>query len=130
MVPFPSFHDSPPDSSEASAFSALDKTLMRRALALARKGWGRTFPNPMVGCVVARDSKVITEGFHRCFGEAHAEAAALETCEESLAGATMYVTLEPCNHHGKTKPCTEAILNSSIKRVVIAALDPNPVASG
>jgi diaminohydroxyphosphoribosylaminopyrimidine deaminase/5-amino-6-(5-phosphoribosylamino)uracil reductase len=84
----------------------------------------------MVGCVVARDSKVITEGFHRCFGEAHAEAAALETCEESLAGATMYVTLEPCNHHGKTKPCTEAILNSSIKRVVIAALDPNPVASG
>jgi diaminohydroxyphosphoribosylaminopyrimidine deaminase/5-amino-6-(5-phosphoribosylamino)uracil reductase len=107
-----------------------DGAHMRRALALAKQGWGQTAPNPMVGAVVVRDSAVVGEGYHRRYGEPHAEVEALRSAGERARGATLYVTLEPCNHHGRTPPCTEAILAAGIHRVVIAVSDPNPVAAG
>jgi diaminohydroxyphosphoribosylaminopyrimidine deaminase / 5-amino-6-(5-phosphoribosylamino)uracil reductase len=107
-----------------------DAEYMRRALALARQGWGQTAPNPMVGAVVVRDGAVVGEGYHARFGEAHAEAVALKAAGDRARGATMYVTLEPCNHFGKNPPCTEAILEARIKRVVIAAADPTALAGG
>jgi diaminohydroxyphosphoribosylaminopyrimidine deaminase/5-amino-6-(5-phosphoribosylamino)uracil reductase len=103
---------------------------MRRALALAQQGWGQTAPNPMVGAVVVRDGVVVGEGFHARYGEAHAEALALKAAGDRSRGATMYVTLEPCNHFGKTPPCTEAILQARVSRVVIAAADPTALAGG
>lgn len=103
---------------------------MRRALELARGGWGNTSPNPMVGAVVVRNGKIVGEGYHARFGEAHAEPRAIEAAGQAARGATMYVTLEPCSHTGKTPPCTEAILRSGISRVVAATRDPNPVAGG
>jgi diaminohydroxyphosphoribosylaminopyrimidine deaminase/5-amino-6-(5-phosphoribosylamino)uracil reductase len=103
---------------------------MRRALALAQQGWGQTAPNPMVGAVVVRDGTIVGEGFHARYGEAHAEAVALKAAGEKARGATIYVTLEPCNHFGKQPPCTEAILEARIKRVVIAAADPTALAGG
>ncbi|MGH7669456.1 MAG: bifunctional diaminohydroxyphosphoribosylaminopyrimidine deaminase/5-amino-6-(5-phosphoribosylamino)uracil reductase RibD [Gemmatimonadaceae bacterium] len=103
---------------------------MRRALALAREGWGKTAPNPMVGAVGVRDGAVVGEGFHARFGEAHAEVAALQAAGERARGATLYVTLEPCAHHGKTPPCVDAIVAAGVARVVIAVADPNPVAGG
>lgn len=103
---------------------------MRRALALAERGWGRVAPNPMVGAVVVRDGRVVREGFHSEYGHPHAEIEALRAAGEAARGATLYVTLEPCNHHGKTPPCTEAILRAGLQRVVFAAPDPNPVAAG
>jgi diaminohydroxyphosphoribosylaminopyrimidine deaminase / 5-amino-6-(5-phosphoribosylamino)uracil reductase len=103
---------------------------MRRALALAEHGWGQTAPNPMVGAVVISGNEVIAEGWHARFGEAHAEAMALRAAGERARGATMYVTLEPCAHHGKTPPCADAIIAAGIARVVIGAADPNPVAAG
>lgn len=106
------------------------RPFMRRALELARKGWGQTAPNPMVGAVVVRDGRVVGEGYHARFGEAHAEVGALRAAGENARNATMYVTLEPCRHHGKTPPCTDAILAAGVRRVVIAALDPTDVAGG
>lgn len=103
---------------------------MRRAIELARKGWGQTAPNPMVGAVVVRDGVVVGEGFHERFGEEHAEVRALAAAGESARGSTLYVTLEPCNHYGKTPPCTRAIIAAGIKRVVAANEDPNPIAAG
>ena len=103
---------------------------MRRALALAQQGWGQTAPNPMVGAVVVRDGVVVGEGYHARYGEAHAEIVALKAAGERAHGATMYVTLEPCNHFGKTPPCTEAIIQARVKRVVIAAADPTALAGG
>ena len=103
---------------------------MRRALELAENGWGRTAPNPMVGAVIVRDGNVVGEGWHRRYGEAHAEVEALRSAGERARGATLYVTLEPCNHQGRTPPCTDAILAAGIRRVVIAVVDPNPVAAG
>jgi diaminohydroxyphosphoribosylaminopyrimidine deaminase/5-amino-6-(5-phosphoribosylamino)uracil reductase len=103
---------------------------MRRALELARRAEGRTSPNPLVGAVIVRDGRVLGEGFHRRAGLPHAEAEALAAASESVAGATMYVTLEPCNHHGRTPPCSEAILAAGIAHVVYAIADPNPPASG
>jgi diaminohydroxyphosphoribosylaminopyrimidine deaminase/5-amino-6-(5-phosphoribosylamino)uracil reductase len=107
-----------------------DGAWMRRALALAERGWGQTAPNPMVGAVVVRDGVAVGEGWHTHFGESHAEVEALRSAGERARGATMYVTLEPCNHHGNTPPCTDAILGAGIRRVVAAAADPNPVARG
>jgi diaminohydroxyphosphoribosylaminopyrimidine deaminase / 5-amino-6-(5-phosphoribosylamino)uracil reductase len=107
-----------------------DGAWMRRALALAERGWGQTAPNPMVGAVVVRDDVVVGEGWHTRYGEAHAEVEALRAAGERARGATMYVTLEPCAHHGRTPPCTDAILGAGIRRVVAAVADPNPVASG
>ena len=103
---------------------------MRRALALAQQGWGQTAPNPMVGAVVVRDGAVVGEGYHARFGEPHAEALALKAAGDRARGSTMYVTLEPCNHFGKTPPCTEAILEARVQRVVIAAADPTALAGG
>jgi diaminohydroxyphosphoribosylaminopyrimidine deaminase/5-amino-6-(5-phosphoribosylamino)uracil reductase len=103
---------------------------MRRALALAQQGWGQTAPNPMVGAVVVRDGSVVGEGYHARYGEAHAEVVALKAAGDRARGSTMYVTLEPCNHFGKTPPCTEAILEARVQRVVIAAADPTALAGG
>ena len=111
--------------------SALDDgAWMRRALALAERGWGQTAPNPMVGAVVVRDGAVVGEGWHTRYGEAHAEVEALRAAGDGARGATMYVTLEPCAHHGRTPPCTDAILAAGVRRVVVAVSDPNPVAHG
>lgn len=103
---------------------------MRRALALAQQGWGQTAPNPMVGAVVVRDGTVVGEGYHARYGEPHAEIVALKAAGDRARGSTMYVTLEPCNHFGKTPPCTEAILEARVQRVVIAAADPTALAGG
>jgi diaminohydroxyphosphoribosylaminopyrimidine deaminase/5-amino-6-(5-phosphoribosylamino)uracil reductase len=103
---------------------------MRRALELARKGWGQTAPNPMVGAVVVRDGKIVGEGYHAKFGEPHAEVGALRAAGSRTRDATLYVTLEPCRHHGKTPPCTDAIIASGISRVVMAVPDPTTTARG
>ncbi|HEX6629563.1 MAG TPA: bifunctional diaminohydroxyphosphoribosylaminopyrimidine deaminase/5-amino-6-(5-phosphoribosylamino)uracil reductase RibD [Gemmatimonadaceae bacterium] len=107
-----------------------DRAYMRRALALARRGWGRTAPNPMVGAVVVRDGRIVGEGWHAEYGGPHAEVVALAAAGELARGATIYVTLEPCAHHGRTPPCTPAVLRSGVARVVVAARDPNPTAAG
>jgi diaminohydroxyphosphoribosylaminopyrimidine deaminase / 5-amino-6-(5-phosphoribosylamino)uracil reductase len=107
-----------------------DRRHMRRALQLAESGWGRVQPNPLVGAVVVRDGRVVAEGAHREFGGPHAEVEALRTAGDAARGATLYVTLEPCNHQGKTPPCTDAILGAGIGRVVFAAPDTNPHAAG
>ena len=99
---------------------------MRRALALARLGWGRVHPNPQVGAVVVRDGRVVGEGYHEEYGGAHAEVVALRAAGEAARGATLFVTLEPCTHHGRTPPCTEAIMAAGIAEVIYAAEDPNP----
>jgi len=103
---------------------------MRRALDLAREGWGQTAPNPMVGAVVVRDGAVVGEGYHARFGEPHAEVMALRAAGERARGATLFVTLEPCRHHGKTPPCTDAIAAAGVRRVVAAVLDPTRDAGG
>lgn len=103
---------------------------MRRALRLARRGWGQTAPNPLVGAVVVRDGRIIAEGWHARFGEAHAEAMALAAAGEQARGADVYVTLEPCAHHGKTPPCADALIAAGVRRVVIACADPNVEAGG
>ena len=107
-----------------------DTRHLLRAIELAERARGQTSPNPMVGAVVVKAGRVIGEGVTQPPGQAHAERAALEDCSEDPAGATMYVSLEPCGHHGRTPPCTEAILDASIARVVIASDDPTRKASG
>ncbi|MBQ4522817.1 MAG: bifunctional diaminohydroxyphosphoribosylaminopyrimidine deaminase/5-amino-6-(5-phosphoribosylamino)uracil reductase RibD [Lachnospiraceae bacterium] len=103
---------------------------MKRALELAKKGEGKTAPNPMVGCVVVKDGEIIGEGFHEEYGKLHAERNALNSLSKSAEGAELYVTLEPCCHYGKTPPCTEAIIEHKIKRVIIACVDENPLVGG
>ena len=103
---------------------------MRRALTLARRGWGQTAPNPMVGAVVVRDGQVVGEGYHTRYGEAHAEVEALRAAGSLARGATVYVSLEPCSHYGRTPPCTDALIAAGVARVVVATLDPNPRAAG
>jgi diaminohydroxyphosphoribosylaminopyrimidine deaminase / 5-amino-6-(5-phosphoribosylamino)uracil reductase len=103
---------------------------MARALELASNGWGRVHPNPMVGAVVVRDGAIVGEGWHAEYGGAHAEVTALRAAGDRARGATLYVTLEPCAHHGKTPPCTEAILAAGLTRLVYGSADPDPVASG
>ena len=103
---------------------------MEHALALARKGTGLASPNPMVGCVIVRDGQIVGEGFHQYEWRDHAEIVALKSAGEKARGATLYVTLEPCNHTGRTGPCTEAIIAAGVQRVVAAMEDPNPVNSG
>lgn len=111
-------------------FGEFDEHCMRRAIDAARRAWGRTRPNPHVGAVIARDGRIVAEGFHERAGQPHAERNALAACSENPRGATMYVTLEPCNHHGRTPPCVDAILDAGIARVVLAQRDPNAVARG
>jgi diaminohydroxyphosphoribosylaminopyrimidine deaminase/5-amino-6-(5-phosphoribosylamino)uracil reductase len=101
-----------------------------RAIALAENGRGTTYPNPLVGAVVVRDGKIVGEGWHVRRGEPHAEVNALRAAGERAHGATLYVNLEPCTHHGTTPPCTDAILEAGVERVVVGARDPNPTVSG
>lgn len=103
---------------------------MSRALSLARRGLGRTSPNPMVGAVVVKDGKIIGEGFHRATGEPHAEVEAIRAAGVETHGAELYVTLEPCNHYGRTPPCTQAIMAAGVKRVYYGIDDPNPSVIG
>lgn len=109
-----------------------DEKFMRRALGLAKRGLGRTHPNPAVGCVLVRGGEIIGEGWHRRAGGAHAEVAALSSLKHkhTANGATAYVTLEPCSTHGLTPPCTNALIEAGIRRVVIGAIDPNPAHRG
>ena len=107
-----------------------DKIFMRRALALAARGQGRTRPNPMVGAVIVCAGRVVGTGYHRRAGEPHAEVVALRAAGTRARGATLYVTLEPCDHQGRTPPCTAAILASGVRRVVAAHEDPNPRVRG
>jgi len=107
-----------------------DETLMRRALDLAERGRGLVSPNPLVGAVLVRDGRVVGEGWHEGPGTAHAEAMAVARAGEDARGATLVVTLEPCDHHGRTPPCTEALIAAGVAEVVAAAGDPNPVVDG
>lgn len=107
-----------------------DYRYMQRALELARQGVGRVEPNPMVGCVIVRGEKIVGEGFHTAFGRDHAEIEALRNAGADAEGGTLYVNLEPCCHHGKTGPCTEAILAAKLARVVVANRDPFPQVAG
>ena len=113
-----------------NTWSETDRAYMQEAIALAERGRGHTAPNPMVGCVLVKDGRTIGRGYHHRYGDLHAERDALAACAEDPAGATMYVTLEPCCHHGKQPPCTDAILAAGIARVVVGATDPNPLVGG
>lgn len=104
--------------------------MMRRALRLARRGWGWTAPNPLVGAVVVRDGRVVGEGWHAEFGGPHAEVAALAAAGGRARAADVYVSLEPCDHQGKTPPCTQALIAAGVRRVVVATADPHPAAAG
>lgn len=108
----------------------MDERFMRRALVLAQRGEGWTNPNPLVGAVVVNGGRIVGEGWHERFGGPHAEAQALEAAGQEAQGAELYVNLEPCVHWGKTPPCVERIIAASIKRVIIAARDPNPLVNG
>lgn len=108
----------------------MDEYFMRMAIELAQRGRGFVNPNPMVGAVIVKNGCVIGKGYHKKYGDFHAERNAIMDCVEDLTGAAMYVTLEPCCHYGKTPPCTEAIIESGIQRVVIGLTDPNPKVAG
>ena len=110
--------------------SVLDAAYMARALELARKGVYSTHPNPRVGCMIVRDGEVVGEGWHVRAGEPHAEVHALRQAGDKAKGATAYVTLEPCSHHGRTPPCADALVNAGVVRVVAAMQDPNPDVAG
>lgn len=103
---------------------------MQLAIALAQKGCGWVNPNPMVGAVILKEGRIIGQGYHKKYGDLHAERHALASCQVPADGATLYVTLEPCCHHGRTSPCTEAIMNSGITHVVVGSPDPNPLVAG
>lgn len=107
-----------------------DKRYMMLALSLARRAWGRTSPNPMVGAVIVKNENIIGRGYHKCAGDYHAEINAISEAGDSCAGATLYVTLEPCSTIGRTSPCTETIIASGISEVVIGCIDSNPSHSG
>ncbi|MFC6463560.1 bifunctional diaminohydroxyphosphoribosylaminopyrimidine deaminase/5-amino-6-(5-phosphoribosylamino)uracil reductase RibD [Marinilactibacillus sp. GCM10026970] len=108
----------------------MDRVYMRMALKLAEKGRGKTSPNPLVGAVIVKEGSVIGQGYHEQYGRPHAEVNAIKTATEPVEGATIYVTLEPCVHFGKTPPCTDLIIESKIKKVIVAAMDPNPLMAG
>lgn len=111
-------------------FDAADRHVMTQALALAERGMYTTTPNPRVGCVIVRDGVVVGEGWHECAGGPHAEVAALRAAGLRARGATAYVTLEPCCHHGRTPPCTQALIDAGVARVIAAMPDPNPRVAG
>ena len=111
-------------------FSAFDHRFMAHALRLAERGLHTTTPNPRVGCVIVRDGTIVGEGWHERAGEPHAEVYALRSAGERARGATAYVTLEPCDHTGRTPPCATALIQSGVTRVVAAMLDPNPLVAG
>jgi len=111
-------------------FSDFDRLAMQRALELAARGLTSTDPNPRVGCVIAREARIVAEGWHERAGDAHAEVVALRAAAAQAAGATVYVTLEPCSHQGRTPPCVAALVQARVARVVFAATDPNPQVDG
>jgi diaminohydroxyphosphoribosylaminopyrimidine deaminase/5-amino-6-(5-phosphoribosylamino)uracil reductase len=111
-------------------FSPADHAFMARALRLAERGMNTTMPNPRVGCVIVRDGNIVGEGRHERAGEPHAEAHALRQAGDAARGADVYVTLEPCSHHGRTPPCAQALIDARVSRVVAAMADPNPKVSG
>ncbi len=106
------------------------QNMMQRCLSLAQQAAGHTAPNPLVGCVIVRNGEIVGEGFHPKAGEPHAEVFALQAAGKQAAGATAYVSLEPCNHYGRTPPCTEALIKAQIARVVVGMVDPDPRVSG
>ena len=110
--------------------AVLDAHYMARALELARKGLYTTHPNPRVGCVIVRDGQIVGEGWHERTGEPHAEPNALRAAGDKARGATVYVTLEPCSHHGRTPPCADALVTAGVARVVAGMQDPNPEVAG
>jgi diaminohydroxyphosphoribosylaminopyrimidine deaminase/5-amino-6-(5-phosphoribosylamino)uracil reductase len=114
----------------AERFAEHEIAFMERALVLARRGLGRVEPNPMVGCILARGDQAIAEGYHRRYGGPHAEIEALRRARGDTSGATAYITLEPCCHFGKTSPCTDALLEAGVRRVVVAMRDPFPQVAG
>ncbi|MDO9221632.1 MAG: bifunctional diaminohydroxyphosphoribosylaminopyrimidine deaminase/5-amino-6-(5-phosphoribosylamino)uracil reductase RibD [Thiobacillus sp.] len=116
--------------SSVNRFSAADHAHMARALQLAARALYTTSPNPRVGCVIVKDGHVVGEGWHERAGTPHAEAHALKAAGDAARGATVYVTLEPCSHHGRTPPCAEALINAGVGRVVAAMTDPNPLVAG
>ncbi len=107
-----------------------DKAYMGRAIELAKRGTGWTSPNPLVGAVIVKNGRIIGEGWHHRYGDLHAERDALKNCTEDPAGATIYVTLEPCCHHGKQPPCTDALIEAGVRKVVLGSGDPNPLVAG
>ena len=119
-----------PPSPRMAISTDTDALHLARAIELAEGGRGRVSPNPLVGALVVKDGEVLGEGFHAAYGEAHAERDALAACTADPRGATLYVSLEPCCHHGQTPPCTDAILEAGIRRVVVASDDPTEKASG
>ena len=110
--------------------TSADHAFMSRALQLAQRGLYTTTPNPRVGCVVVRDGQIVGEGWHERAGEAHAEVMALRAAGDQARGATVYVSLEPCSHHGRTPPCADALVSAGVARVVAAMRDPNPKVAG
>lgn len=116
-----------PESTEETSF---DQTMMRRCLELARRALGRTAPNPLVGSVVVQAESIVGEGFHPGAGQPHAEVFALREAGEQAQGATLYVNLEPCNHYGRTPPCSEAVIQARVAKVVVGMVDPDPRVSG
>lgn len=108
----------------------MDELYMKRAINLAKKGTGHTSPNPLVGAVIVKDNRIIGEGYHEYYGGNHAEVNAIENATEDVEGATIYVTLEPCSHFGKTPPCAKKIVESKFAKVVIGMTDPNPLVAG
>ena len=117
----------PENSAEIQEF---DRAMMRRCIELARRALGKTAPNPLVGSVIVRDGKIVGEGFHPGAGQPHAEVFALREAGELAAGATVYVNLEPCNHYGRTPPCSEALIEAKVAKVVAGMVDPNPLVAG
>ncbi|XP_010254090.1 PREDICTED: riboflavin biosynthesis protein PYRD, chloroplastic isoform X4 [Nelumbo nucifera] len=109
------------------SFTDEDRFYMRRCVQLAKTAIGCTSPNPMVGCVIVKDGNIVGEGFHPKAGQPHAEVFALRSAGDSSEDATAYVSLEPCNHYGRTPPCTEALIRAKVKRVVVGMVDPNPI---
>jgi diaminohydroxyphosphoribosylaminopyrimidine deaminase / 5-amino-6-(5-phosphoribosylamino)uracil reductase len=107
-----------------------DSRMMQKCLQLARRALGKTSPNPLVGGVIVKDGEIIGEGFHPRAGEPHAEVFALRAAGENARGATAYVSLEPCNHYGRTPPCTEALIAAGVTKVVVGMVDPNPLVAG
>ena len=115
---------------ENSEIQEIDRAMMRRCIELARRALGKTAPNPLVGSVIVRDGKIVGEGFHPGAGQPHAEVFALREAGELAEGATVYVSLEPCNHYGRTPPCTEALIAAKVAKVVAGMVDPNPLVAG
>ena len=128
--------DAPANSQQASVASyrevgtPLDRTMMQRCIELARRALGRTTPNPLVGSVIVQNGEIVGEGIHPAAGQPHAEIFALRAAGEKAKGATLYVNLEPCNHYGRTPPCSEALVTAGVAKVVVGMVDPNPRVSG